>query len=202
MNLWLVRHAQPLVDPGICYGRLNLPADAGGTAECARQLAALLPAGVCVVSSPLQRCEQLAHALHALRPDLAYKTDVRLQEMNFGQWEGRAWQAIARSELEAWTGDFAHYKVGHDGESVTAFMARVSAAFDALKSQTQTLTPALPQRAREQETGDTLWITHAGVIRAVELLAQGVRGIRHAGQWPLEAPKYGQWRLVHLRAGP
>ncbi|MDB5843555.1 MAG: Phosphoglycerate mutase [Polaromonas sp.] len=203
MKLWLVRHAQLLIGSGICYGRLDLPADAGATAECARQLAALLPAGLRVIASPLQRCEQLAHALSAQRPDLAYKTDARLQEMDFGRWEGRAWQAIDRGELEAWTGDFANYAVGHDGESVTRFMARVASAFDALGANTepQTLTPTLSQRAREQ-TSDALWITHAGVIRAACLLAQGIRHVERADQWPLDAPKYGQWRLVHLPTVP
>jgi alpha-ribazole phosphatase len=198
MKLWLVRHAQPLVDAGICYGRFDVAADAGATAECALKLAAQLPAGLRVISSPLQRCEQLAQALQALRPDLAYKTEVRLQEMDFGQWEGRAWQEIERIELEAWTRDFAHYTVGRDGESVTTFMTRVGSAFDALKSQSQTLTPALSHRAREQERSGTLWITHAGVIRAAELLAQGVRHIERADQWPLDAPKYGQWRTLNL----
>ena len=181
MRLWLVRHAQPLVQAGICYGRLDLPADAGATLECAGQLAALLPAGLAVIASPLQRCEQLAQALFAQRPDLAYKTDARLQEMDFGDWEGRPWQAIDRAELEAWTADFANYAAGHGGESVAVFMKRVGSAFDALQGQ-----------------GDTLWITHAGVIRAVVLLAQGVRQIECAGQWPLDAPKYGQWRLLNL----
>ena len=181
MRLWLVRHAQPLVDAGICYGRLDLPADADATLECARQLAALLPAGLPVISSPLQRCEQLAHALSAQRPDLAYKTDARLQEMDFGDWEGRAWQAIDRAELEAWTADFANYAAGHGGESVAAFMRRIGAAFDALGGQ-----------------GDTVWITHAGVIRAVALLAQGVRHVERADQWPLDAPKYGQWQELNL----
>jgi alpha-ribazole phosphatase len=211
MKLWLVRHAQPLVDAGICYGRLDVAADAGATAQSARQLAAHLPAGSRVVSSPLQRCEQLAHALYALRPDLAYKTDQRLQEMDFGQWEGRAWQEIGQAELQAWTTDFANYTVGHDGESVTAFMARVASAFDALgrtDSGPQTLTPALSQRAREQQgcallakkeqESDTLWITHAGVIRAAQLLTQGVRHIERADQWPPDAPKYGQWLLLNL----
>ncbi|MBH2020688.1 MAG: histidine phosphatase family protein [Burkholderiales bacterium] len=184
MKLWLLRHAQPLVGAGICYGRLDVAADADATAECAKALAALLPAGTRVISSPLQRCEQLMHALHAQKPNLTYKTDARLQEMDFGQWEGRAWQAIGQAELEAWTTDFANYRVGHDGESVAAFMARVSAAFDALQGQ-----------------GDTLWITHAGVIRAVELLAQGIRHIGQAGQWPLDAPKYGQWRALALPIG-
>lgn len=198
MNLWLVRHAQPLIDAGICYGRLDMAAEADATAKCAARLAAQLPSGLRVVSSPLQRCEQLAHALHALRPDLAYKTDARLQEMDFGQWEGRAWQAIARAELEAWTDDFAHYQAGHDGESVTAFMARVGAAFDDLTLRSQAR--AMAQGTMAQESG-VLWITHAGVIRAVELLAQGVRHIERADQWPVEAPKYGQWRTLVLHPG-
>ena len=188
MKLWLVRHAQPLVGAGVCYGRLDMAADVAATAECATALAALLPAGICVISSPLQRCEQLAHDLCAQRPDLAYKTDGRLQEMDFGQWEGRAWQDIDRAELESWTQDFANYPVGHDGESVARFMARVGAAFDALPGP-------------GADAADTVWITHAGVIRATSLLAQGQRQIGRASQWPLDGPKYGQWRLIQRRAG-
>ena len=183
MKLWLVRHAQPLVEAGVCYGRLNLPADIGATAECAKSLAVLLPARLRVVTSPLQRCEQLARALYAQRPDLAYKTDDRLLEMDFGQWEGRAWQAIGQSALEAWTADFANHTVGRDGETVTAFMGRIASAFDELQ--------ALGNE-------DAVWITHAGVIRAMTLMAQGIRHIERADQWPLDAPKYGQWRLLEL----
>ena len=118
--------------------------------------------------------------------------------MDFGQWEGCAWQDIPRAELEAWTGDFAHYNVGHDGESVAAFMARVGAAFEGLTPQSQI--PAMVPRTMAQDSG-VLWITHAGVIRAVELLAQGVRHIERANQWPVEAPKYGQWRTLALHPG-
>ena len=201
MKLWLHRHAQPLIDAGMCYGRLDVAADVAATAECALKLAQALPAGILVVASPLQRCEQLRHALQAQRPDLIYKSDPRLQEMDFGRWEGRAWTTIDRGELQAWTTDFAHYAVGHDGESVSGFMARVGSAFD--EAGSETLTPALSQRAKEEERGEkqTLWITHAGVIRAAELLAQGVRHIRHARQWPLETLKYGQWRILDLPTG-
>lgn len=184
MKLWLVRHAQPLLASGICYGRLDVAADAVGTAQCAQALAALLPPGTRVVGSPLQRCEQLTQSLLALRPDLACKTEPRLQEMDFGQWEGRAWQAIAPAELAAWTDDFAGYAAGHSGECVRGFMARVAAVFDGL-----------------QGAADTLWITHAGVIRAVDLLARGLRCPQQAGQWPLDAPNYGQWRTLALPTG-
>lgn len=182
-QLWLARHAQPLIAPGVCYGQLDMAAEPRATAECAQALATALPAGLRVVASPLQRCEQLAQALRALRPDLAYKTDARLKEMAFGQWEGRAWQSIAQSELAAWTSEFAHYPAGQSGESVAAFMARVGAAFD------------------EARSANTLWITHAGVIRAATLLAQGVRHIERADQWPLDAPKYGQWQTLALNTG-
>ncbi|MFZ2387636.1 MAG: histidine phosphatase family protein [Polaromonas sp.] len=184
MKLWLARHAQPLVAPGICYGRLDVAASTEGTAECAQALAARLPAGAHVASSPLQRCEQLAQALQGLRPDLTYKIDLRLQEMDFGRWEGLAWEDIAPDELQAWTSNFAGYAAGHYGECMTSFMDRVASAFDELR-----------------EPGATLWITHAGVIRAVELLAQGIRNIERAEQWPLQALEYGQWRSMDLPTG-
>ena len=33
--LWLQRHAQPLVAPGVCYGHSNMPADDKATAAAA-----------------------------------------------------------------------------------------------------------------------------------------------------------------------
>lgn len=146
------------------------------TETCARTLARWLPEGLAVITSPLQRCEQLTTALCALRPDLTPKTDKNLQEMNFGAWEGRPWDSIARTELDAWTANFADYPVGGSGESVSQFMARVASAYDSLDL-----------------AGNTLWVTHAGVIRAATLLAQGLRQIVLASQWPLAAPGYGQW---------
>ena len=181
MALWLVRHAQPLIAPGICYGQLNVPADADATRDCAAELAKLLPAGATVVTSPLQRCEQLKYVLIGLRPDFTVKIDPKLQEMHFGNWEGRAWADISRTELDDWTANFAQYPAGTTGENVSQFMARVAAAFDAVN-------PAQ----------DTLWITHAGVIRAARLIASGVRHVTRADQWPADAPAYGQWCKLDL----
>ena len=126
-RLWLVRHAQPLVAPGVCYGRLDLPADAAATAASAQALAAALPASVRLAHhSPLQRCEQLAQALQALRPGLALKPEARLQELDFGTWEGCAWDAIGRAPVHAWTADFAHHRPG-GGESLAHMLGRVAA---------------------------------------------------------------------------
>src|SRR3989344_6090949 len=59
-RLWLVRHAQPLVAPGTCYGALDIPADPAATRAAAEHLAAALPPQSRVIHSTLQRCEQLA----------------------------------------------------------------------------------------------------------------------------------------------
>jgi alpha-ribazole phosphatase len=68
-----------------------------------------LPIGLTVWVSLLQRCEQLAQALRGLQPDLIFKTDARLQKMNFCAWEGQRWDAIPRPELDAWTNNFAQW---------------------------------------------------------------------------------------------
>jgi alpha-ribazole phosphatase len=175
-SLWLVRHAQPLIEPGICYGQLNVPADAQLTQSCAQDLLKVLPRGTAISTSPLQRCELLAQSIIGLQPDLTVKTDPKLQEMHFGQWEGRAWADIDKAELDGWTDDFADYRAGSTGESVRQFMTRVAAAFDDL-----------------DPTKDALWVTHAGVIRAATLIASGIRHIRRADEWPTDAPAYGQW---------
>jgi alpha-ribazole phosphatase len=179
MALWLVRHAQPLVAPGTCYGVLDLPADDAATAAAAHQLAEVLPQGIEMECSSLQRCEQLAYILCGVRPDLTLKMNPNLVEMDFGNWEGQPWGAIPANALRAWTDDFAHHRPG-GGESVSTFMARVARAYDAARAR----------------GGDTVWITHAGVIRATGLLHAGVRHIARAGQWPTEGPAFGAWRVL------
>jgi alpha-ribazole phosphatase len=175
-QLWLVRHAAVLLEPGICYGRLNVAANAEATLACANELAKVLPESMAINSSPLQRCEQLKLALIAHRPDLTGKTEPKLQEMDFGQWEGRPWADIAQNELSDWTDHFASYPAGTTGETVSSFMDRVASVFDEIK-------PGRP----------TLWITHAGVIRAAGLLAAGQRTVSQARDWPVHAPACGQW---------
>ena len=83
-RLWLVRHAQPVVAAGTCYGALDVPADAAATQVAAQRLAQALPAGAAAHYSTLQRCELLALATQALQPNLTLHPDARLREMNFG----------------------------------------------------------------------------------------------------------------------
>lgn len=187
-RLWLVRHAQPLVAPGTCYGALDVPADPAATQSTAERLAAALPAQARVSYSTLQRCEQLALSLQALRPDLVSKPDARLREMDFGAWEGRPWDAIARTDIDAWTADFASYRPGQ-GENLAAVLARVSAALQDHRSLPVAPTDAAP---------DVVWITHAGVIRCVAWLRAhgGSDVLPQSEEWPMDAPGWGQWDAV------
>ena len=42
MKIWLVRHAQPLVEAGVCYGASDVAADRAATQDAAQRLAEAL----------------------------------------------------------------------------------------------------------------------------------------------------------------
>ena len=156
MQVYLVRHPRPLVAPGVCYGASDVVCSAEVLESAADYLTAALPKGLRLLSSPLSRCEQLAQILCGREAGFAYKTDDRLAEMNFGAWEMQAWAAIAPDELSAWTDSFASYRCGGTGQSTGIFVQRVA--------------QRLLESARSGQ--DQIWITHAGVIRAVQWLSQ------------------------------
>ena len=147
MALTLIRHTRPAVKPGICYGRTDLALAHTFAEETEAILAKLEPAEA-LVSSPLNRCRTLAERIgSALHLQPAY--DRRLQEMDFGTWEGRDWNDIPRTELDAWAADFLHARP-HGGESVHAFVARVHEILAELR----------------KDGVSRLVVTHAGVIKA------------------------------------
>lgn len=123
---WLVRHPRPEGATGLCYGRLDMPARREDTEVAAERLAAWLPKGLVVRSSPRLRCRMLAEALQRRRPDLqGFDTLDWLTEMNFGAWEGRHWAELPEAELSAWTDDFSHHRPGGDGETTAEFLDRI-----------------------------------------------------------------------------
>ena len=181
-ELWLVRHSRPVLPVGVCYGMTDVPADARHTQLIAHGLAGDIPPGTTLLSSPLQRCCTLARALHQLRPDLAFRVEPRIAEFDFGCWEGWRWDAIPKSALDAWTKHFAQHRFG-GVDCVQDMLDRVGAVWDAYR-----------------DTGKSqVWITHAGVMSAAALLAQGQRVIDKAETWPRHTPPFGA--RVLLREG-
>ncbi|SAK39642.1 phosphoglycerate mutase [Caballeronia temeraria] len=189
MDFVLIRHPEVIVDTGVCYGQTDVPLQRDvrdlASALNARMTALNVPA--CIDgwhASPLQRCASLAHELggHA-------HIDARLGEMNFGAWEGRAWDSIDRALIDAWAGDIEH-ACPHGGESLAQFAHRVIAWFDAT---------CIDQRAVHV-------VAHAGVVR---VLAAHLLGIAResALQWPLDFGAIvwfrrvrGQWLIVRWNA--
>src|SRR5690606_1452269 len=149
--LRLLRHAQPLIAAGVCYGQLDVPADPHGTLQAALQHTPTLSRCGVVRHSPSQRCEQLAQTLQGLEAN--FLRDARLQEMHFGRWEGCAWNDIDRAEIDQWSRELYHFAPG-GGECLSAMLQRVRAAL--LESW---------QMDSQGGTRDVAWVTHAGVIR-------------------------------------
>lgn len=151
MELILVRHPQPDLAPGLCYGSSDVAVAANVLEQAQRQLTPLLrPAldgGMRLVASPLQRCAALAARLGP------FDTDARLAEMHFGAWELQPWDAIPRAEVDAWAADLLDYRPG-GGESVNEVAARVRAFLDEL-------------------THDAVLLCHAGTIRLIAAMAAG-----------------------------
>ena len=144
MQLYLVRHPQPEVAPGLCYGSTDLPALDAGIDTALDTLSRLGLHGLPVYSSPLLRCAALARRLSS-----SPAFDVRLVEMNFGAWEMRSWDDIPRAEVDAWTADLLYYRPG-GGESVMDVAARVAAFHDEI---------------RKEGIEQALVICHAGAMR-------------------------------------
>ena len=147
MQVFLIRHPRPVVDPGVCYGRLDVDCD--DPQPVAARLR--LPPGTTVLSSPLRRARRLADAL-AVPARVGVQLDARLAEIDFGDWEGRRWDDIERAAIDDWAADVLNF-TPPGGESVADLQRRV---IDFASELTTTL--AGPRVAL---------VTHAGVIRAL-----------------------------------
>lgn len=154
MKLVLVRHPQPDVAPGLCYGASDVPVV---DAELARVHAALatqgLPGDFPVHASPLQRCMRLAERLAPGRVTV----DRRLAEMDFGAWELRTWDDIPRADVDAWTANLLRYRPG-GAENVLDVAHRVHAFLADL---------------HRQDVRAALVVCHAGTIRLLAALYDG-----------------------------
>lgn len=96
--------------------------------------------------------------------------DDRLCELDFGAWEGRAWNDLPRDVLDAWCMDYVH-----GGPPAGELFAQLAA---------RALSFAADIVARHRGRC-VLAVTHAGVIRA--LVARG-RGIPLVDAFSVDVP--------------
>lgn len=182
MEVVLIRHAQPEVAPGVCYGSLDLalvlpvtpaPADiVSGLAYPHR-----------IVTSPATRARDTAASFDTCMKDLPRcEVEPRLREMDFGSWEGQRWDDIPRAALDQWAADLMDARP-HGGENPAQVMSRIGAWADTL----------------DIEADQRLWVvTHAGPMR---MLAAHWLGLTLAQtlQWSLG---FGATCKFRLGGGP
>jgi alpha-ribazole phosphatase len=154
MQLILVRHPPTLVAQGVCYGASDVPVALEELARVGARLSASLPRDVPLFSSPLRRCAELASRLGAA----SVSFDARLAEMDFGAWELRLWDDIARTEIDAWAADIVDYRPG-GGESVLQVLTRVHSFVDELQ---------------RQRLGQAIIVCHAGIMRLIAAMGAGL----------------------------
>lgn len=114
-----------------------------------------------IVSSPLQRCGLFARELaQQLGVPLTFEKD--LQELHFGEWEGRTAAALMETDAEAlgqfWSDPYAFTPPG--AEPVTAFSTRVLTAIG---------------RLQQRYGGErVLVVCHGGVMKLLLAQARGL----------------------------
>jgi alpha-ribazole phosphatase len=149
MKLTLVRHTSLQISPGICYGQSDIDVGASFLDEANHLKRKLAHAKFdAIYTSPLQRCLKLAAML-----DLGESVeDARLMELNFGDWETRAWDDIPRDIFDAWAHDYANL-APPNGETFSQLQQRAIHILEELKLE---------------NTGKhILIVTHGGLIRAL-----------------------------------
>ena len=181
MRLCLIRHFEPAVAPGVCYGQSDLAlqtpiADVPLRVEKLR--AALTQRAMDrapMFSSPLRRCRALAEVLssHVLE-------DLRLRELNFGDWEMQSWESIGAQALDAWAEDLTGFRppageTGHElQQRALGWLRDVSHDHDAVVA-----------------------VTHAGIMRALQAHHQRLPG----SEWLNLRYAYGEMMYLDFDHG-
>ncbi len=180
MQIYLIRHTACEVEPGICYGQMNLGLKQHYEVAF-ENLTGQLPQTNCsIFSSPLDRCRLLAEYIQEkTKTQTPVEYCPELMELNFGDWEGKGWNEINAQELEAWMNDFVNLPIPN-GESFTQLHGRV--------------TQFLQTIARAKNKNPVLWITHAGVIRSVLCEVLGIP-LQNAFRLKID---YGSISVVHF----
>lgn len=145
MEIYLIRHTTPDIDKGICYGQADIGLADDFLKEAKNTVQQLPPSIDHVYTSPLKRCLQLAGMI----PHQALEQVSALQEMDFGDWELKAWSDIPESDLNPWMADFVNEKVPN-GESMKVMANRVISWYHLLK---------------DSKSEKIAIVTHAGPIR-------------------------------------
>lgn len=198
-KVYLLRHGE-LVQTGVLCGHTDLALSDKGEQQLINATKDLADISHCV-SSPLTRCRTFAEQ-YCAQKGLSLQISAELQEMNFGDWDGKSYQALWQpkpqsdrylAEQTPTIGDFWQNPwqcSPPNGETMTSFTQRVDKFWHNFLAQFE--------QAHQQQThqANTLVVSHGGVIRYIlaKVLGLPLPGVNHMSN--LDVP-YGA--LIHLQ---
>lgn len=171
-HLWAWRHPRARDAAGRCIGQTDLPVDPRKAKRLAHRIRAVarreqLPREVTV--SALRRARDVGRWL--ARWGWRVDVDARLNEVDFGTWDGRTWAHIPWDEVQHWQDDLLHHAPG-GGESLAVLVARVR--------------DFLADRAGRAQA-PRLVVTHGGWLNAWLHVPLGATAVA-ATDWPPAPP--------------
>lgn len=182
-DLILIRHAETDMTGTFC-GQSDPPVNAAGHRQIQKLTESLRTEPIATVfTSDLQRSVTTAHALSESF-DIPCVTRTALREIDFGKWEGLAWEEIEKRDstfAKQWLEAFP-LLTPPDGESFEIFTSRVMTEISCLLNQ--------PERSL------IAVVTHAGVMRAV---LRTLCGFDEKTAWSITKPYCCTFRYVHQR---
>lgn len=149
INITLVRHGEP-EQLGLLLGHTDLNLSKLGEQQLINRFNNLKFERL--ISSPLKRCLVMAEYI-ATKRKMTVDVEVNIKEMNFGDWDGLGYDSLWQQTPSL--GDFWQNPIDitpPNGESFLAFQTRVNKWWQSLI---------------HQASGDTVVLTHAGVIKQV-----------------------------------
>jgi alpha-ribazole phosphatase len=148
MDIYLTRHSVVYNPNKLCYGQSEIPLEENFTADFDWIKDHLnLTGDTIFYSSPFRRCTKLANYLS----DDDYKTDNRITELNFGDWEMKPWNEIPEKELNPWMEDFVNHRM-KNGENFNDLYDRSVQFYKEITNS---------------KASNVVILTHAGVIRSI-----------------------------------
>lgn len=185
-TLYLLRHGA-IATPGILAGKTDVELSDVGRKQLVQAVGSLTNIARCI-SSPLIRCQEQA-LIYCQQQNLPLEVDSKIQEMNFGDWDGQSYQAlwqIDNQSTDSTIGDFWQNPWQHQppkGETMDNFVSRVDHWWQ--------------EYCAENNSSTTLVFTHAGVIKHLlaRILDLPIPGIAHMAS--IEVP-YGHIIKISL----
>ena len=169
--LWLVRHGQSAAPAGVAVGASDPPLSAAGLAQAQATAADLATQPLTAVYSSDRRRAISTAAVIAGVQGLDVAVDARLNELDFGAWEGRdlaeLWQ-LEPAAAAAWERDLARTPPSF-GENLAQLQARVASFWDEL---------------RERAGGEVAIVAHRGSLSVLWSIVAGLEpGATLARAW-------------------